>query len=420
MDRFSPELLAFSVLSLVLATALAAMLGTWVWALGRVWKGLPILAGRPGNRLRPASWGSLTIFAVVLLYLGVNLSVAKVYYTATHRRPARAAQQAKPPDHGPREPAKASERDRADDRSAPEAEASRDVRPEKAAGAEPGKNASGEQTLAEMMLQFAISNALLLVLVPMCVRFSSGAGLLELGLDLRGWQLQVQEGLTAALLMTPLVCAIQLAAIRIWTPQSHPVEQMVLDGLTLPVALLAVVSTMVLAPLIEELLFRGMFQRWVARWLPEPSPAGTSTLANDASAGGDGDSRELREVSLGDPPASAQSDPVAPGQPPPRASSRTLFLPILLTSLIFAGMHLPQWPAPIAIFPLSVALGLLFERTGSLLAVVTMHSAFNGLNTLLLLLAALAHRLHPQLGGLAGGVTGSSSLTDWLALIGFR
>ena len=63
---------------------------------------------------------------------------------------------------------------------------------------------------------------------------------------------------------------------------------------------------------------------------------------------------------------------------------------------VFAAMHAPQWPAPIAIFILSVALGTLYQRTGSLLAAALMHGTFNGFSTLVLLLQALSRQIEPN------------------------
>ena len=41
-------------------------------------------------------------------------------------------------------------------------------------------------------------------------------------------------------------------------------------------------------------------------------------------------------------------------------------------------------PAPLAIFPLSIALGLLYETTESLVPSFVLHALFNGFNTSLL------------------------------------
>jgi hypothetical protein len=61
----------------------------------------------------------------------------------------------------------------------------------------------------------------------------------------------------------------------------------------------------------------------------------------------------------------------------------------VLTSLFFGFVHLPQWPAPIALFVLSISLGTVYQRTGSLIASSFMHATFNGLSTIALIGAIL-------------------------------
>jgi membrane protease YdiL (CAAX protease family) len=207
-------------------------------------------------------------------------------------------------------------------------------------------------------------------------------------------------GAVAALLMTPAVYAIQSLAIRVWRSQKHPVEQMVLDRFSLGIAALAIVSTMILAPIIEELLFRGIMQRWLTRLLGDsqkrPSRSPDAAVSVNSVAVGPSDDSELTLPSrtLGDlPDSELLSDEWQRGDSPVITA-----LPILLTTLFFATMHLAQWPAPIAIFLLSMALGTLYAKTGSLLAVVAMHGTFNGFSTLLLLLEALSRQLHPNAG----------------------
>ena len=103
------------------------------------------------------------------------------------------------------------------------------------------------------------------MLVPLLVRYTAGARLADLGLTLVDWRRQMAIGAAAALLMTPAVYAVQSVAVRIWKSQHHPVEQMVLGEFSFGIALLAIVSTVVLAPMIEELLFRGIVQRWLVK-----------------------------------------------------------------------------------------------------------------------------------------------------------
>ena len=216
MDRHSLELFVFSILSILLMAALLGMLWAWVWALGRIWKGLPILADDHVRPFKPAPWGSLTVLSLVFLYLGVNLTVSRIYAAATGRHLPRVAKAAENQGQGQgqgdvREPDKAIDKSKnAEKAPLPgEATAAGQSNNVKSGPHDPGPDASTEQSLAELMIQFALSNGLLLVLVPAFVRLTSGAGLADLGLHRQEWPRQMGIGVRAAMLMTPLVCAIQ-------------------------------------------------------------------------------------------------------------------------------------------------------------------------------------------------------------------
>ena len=425
MDRHSTELFVFSILSILLMAALLGMLWAWVWALGRIWKGLPIVADDRAWPLKPASWGSLTVLSLVFLYLGVNLTVSRIYAAATGRQVPRIAKAAEN-QGGAREPDKAIDKSKNAEKAPLPGEASaagqsKDV---KAGLHDPGPDASTEQSLAELMFQSAVSNGLLLVLVPAFLRLTSGAGLADLGLYRQEWPRQMGIGVRAAMLMTPPVWAIQFLTVHIWHSQAHPVEQMVLEKLTVGVAILAVLSTMVLAPWIEELLFRGIFQRWLGR-LVEDRPLPTTTIQEKGRFGPL--EPENESFFLNSKAAPTESTPIDPGseilassyQPAEQPSSRFSSLPILLTSFFFAAMHLSQWPAPVAIFLLSMALGTVYERSGSLLAAITMHATFNGVNTLLLLLAAIGLHIQAPIQPAAMTSSGGRVLTEFLSIMGF-
>ncbi len=424
MDR-SIELFVFSILSILLMAALLGMLWAWVWALGRIWKGLPIVADDRAWPLKPAPWGSLTVLSLVFLYLGVNMTVSRIYAAATGRQLPRVAKAAEN-QGGAREPGKAIDQPKHAEKAPGPGEASADGQSKdvRAGPHDPGPDASTDQSLADLMFQFTVSNGLLLVLVPAFVRLTSGAGLADLGLHRQEWPRQMGIGVRAAMLMTPPVCAIQFLTVQIWRSQAHPVEQMVLEKLTVGVAILAVLSTMVLAPWIEELLFRGIFQRWLGR-LVEDRPLPTTTIQEKGRFGPL--EPENESFFLNSKAAPTESTPIDPGseilasshQPAEQPSSRFSSLPILLTSFFFAAMHLPQWPAPIAILLLSMALGTVYQRTGSLLAAITMHATFNGVNTLLLLLAAIGLHIQAPIQPAALTSSGGRVLTEFLSIMGF-
>lgn len=88
---------------------------------------------------------------------------------------------------------------------------------------------------------------------------------------------------------------------------------------------LALISGVIMAPLAEELFFRGMLQSMLRQHLKRP------------------------------------------------------WVAILLTSTIFAMLHAPIWKDVVPLFALSVALGYGYERFGRLLVPVLVHALFNGL-----------------------------------------
>jgi membrane protease YdiL (CAAX protease family) len=368
MNEFAADSAILSLLGGLLLSLVLGMLLVWIWVLSQICRRRPILPDEPAIPLRQAPWGLMTVFWLVVLYIAVNGGVSRLYMSATGRNLPRAkqAEQANPlPRH-----------------KAPQALAD-----PKAADVQ-------EMTQADILTQLAIINCLLLVSVPLLVRFTSGATLADFGLSLVGLRRQLALGVGAALFMTPGVIAIQTVAIRLWQSRKHPVEEMVLDTFSAGIAFLAVVSTMVLAPMIEELLFRGIIQRWLSRLGDSRQSSASigeklqfSELANDLGGGVAG-STSCSSESKEDHKVGSSCDV--------HGSEARSALPIVLTSIFFASLHAPQWPAPIAIFLLSMALGAIYQRTGSLITVIAMHGTFNGFSTLLLLMEAVSRQIEPH------------------------
>jgi hypothetical protein len=202
---------------------------------------------------------------------------------------------------------------------------------------------------------------------------------------------------------------INALAVHFWKVNHHPVEQMIRANSSPPVVILAFVSAVILAPLAEELVFRGVIQGWLTRLFEErqdrrdllelhPSDLLPPTEELGVLWEERPDRRDPLEIHPSDPLPPTEEVGVlwtipAPelrvGMPWPvpedRPRSRwASAMPIIITSILFAAVHLPQWPAPIAIFVLSVALGVLYQRTGSLVPSITLHAVFNGVATIFL------------------------------------
>lgn len=162
-----------------------------------------------------------------------------------------------------------------------------------------------------------------------------------------------------------------------------------------------------IAPLREELFFRGWVQPWLARrpWggvvgvgvsLAVPivmfesvlTPAkmvqcGAFVLAAAALAW------IIRPVIRGWSHRWPRLfPPLAHGS---NMTSKQVYYGIVGTSILFAVFHTPSWPDPIPLFPLGIILGWLAWRTQSLIASVICHAAFNATSLILL-------RLLPGIG----------------------
>lgn len=234
----------------------------------------------------------------------------------------------------------------------------------------------GKPTDRDALILVAALNFLVLLIVPPLLRRLSGASRDDLGLAIAGMGRNLVRGLVACLLLAPICYGLMALAVRIWPAgEEHPVLALVKHGLTPGVALMTILSAVILAPAAEELLFRGVFLPWLEKLFGVAPPAIPVEVVFEL-----------------DEPTAAPLVTTPPPPPPPPSAARTwtrpiqLALPNVLTSVLFAELHAPQWPAPIPLFILSMVLGMLFRRTGSLWAPIALHAGFNGLSTFALIL----------------------------------
>jgi membrane protease YdiL (CAAX protease family) len=196
------------------------------------------------------------------------------------------------------------------------------------------------------------------------------------------------RGLGSGLVLVPAVFGLNLLVTKLyqtWTtaaPEEHPFTQIAQEPLFPAEAVLMVVTAVALAPVLEELVFRGLLQPWFGkhRW---------------GGGGALGAAFLLALVRRGDQIGTA----LAHG-PWLTALAPALFIvalvPVYLlifwrsrttvpgtifgTSALFAAMHVFAWPTPIALFVLALGLGYLAFRTQSLVAPIVVHALLNGLS----------------------------------------
>lgn len=138
----------------------------------------------------------------------------------------------------------------------------------------------------------------------------------------------------------PLVMAVIILTVSIgkliygqdFQVQQHEELQLLTAYPQFPLRIIVVVLAVIISPLLEEMLFRGLFQTMI---------------------------RSILEV------------------PNPRFSIRNAAWPsILISSILFAIIHVDtgHWPA---LFVLAVCLGYAYEKSGSLFRPIFIHSFFN-------------------------------------------
>jgi membrane protease YdiL (CAAX protease family) len=352
------------VLTLIVCAICFAMMVALAWVCVRVVLGEPLLPITPA-RPRRVPWGWRSVVAVVALYFVINFLVVDAYKVLKrhgfHVGPPPAAAAKAKPEAAPGTPKPATtalaKTPRADD-------------PKGAAKEE------HDLSFTELMFLVSVVNIVVIVTIPGLIRVTSGATARDLGLSTETLGRDVAIGLVAFLVVTPAVIAINALAVLVWPPTSHPLEGMLRESLATRGIVLAYVSAVVLAPVAEELLFRGIIQGWLNRLLPTDKAPAPEVAGPDACT----EAVVEPETDLG---------LVVPNPSVPVQIPRTLWLSpsILLTSFFFALVHAPQMPAPIAIFFLSLALGWLYNATGSLVPSTVLHAMFNGFNTTLMVVA---------------------------------
>ncbi|MEX0711449.1 MAG: CPBP family intramembrane glutamic endopeptidase [Pirellulales bacterium] len=179
----------------------------------------------------------------------------------------------------------------------------------------------------------------------------------------------VSLGLIAFAAVSLPIFALQ-AALSYFFPTRHPIVEMLEAHREAPLFVLSIVSAVVIAPVVEEFLFRVLWQGWLESvW-----------LRREQSSAADHASEQPRSASLAaetgnpfQPPAGdTAGTAMVGGSRPPLARG-----PIVISSLVFALMHWGHGPAPFALFWFSLALGYLYQRTHRIWPSIVAHASLN-------------------------------------------
>ena len=197
----------------------------------------------------------------------------------------------------------------------------------------------------------------------------------DLGLDPRRLPWGLAAGLLGVVIVVPPLILLADATEAIYRlihyahEAEHPLLKVLGERPAPWVTTLIIIGATVIAPLFEELLFRGHIQTLLVRLFYRIG----RPVEPDAPPGG------FPAITAG--PAESPAFVLPQLEPRPRAWQT--WAAILITSALFALVH-PAWTAPI-IFVLAVCLGYAYERTGNLWVSITIHAMFNSISTALFL-----------------------------------
>jgi membrane protease YdiL (CAAX protease family) len=175
-------------------------------------------------------------------------------------------------------------------------------------------------------------------------------------------------GLIAFAAVSLPIFALQ-AALSYFFPTRHPIVEMLEAHRETPLFVLSIVSAVVIAPVVEEFLFRVLWQGWLESvWLRREQWSADEASEQTRSASPAAETGNPFQPRSGDAAGMA----MAGGSRPRLARG-----PIVISSLVFALMHWGHGPAPFALFWFSLALGYLYQRTHRIWPSIVAHASLN-------------------------------------------
>jgi membrane protease YdiL (CAAX protease family) len=255
-----------------------------------------------------------------------------------------------------------------------------------------------------MLWSQAFAVPIMIAAIVVVFPLATGASLRQIGLTRERGAKNLVFGYLVWLGLTPIVFAVFLVAALITETEKHPLTDLGPHVRALEF-IVFVVEVGLLAPLSEELLFRGLLLPWLAQ--PASSGAADPPLLSPSQR-----SDLTYAMALFFPMAMLLGRERFPIESfPPKA---TIFLAALLplylvlprsarvgrwiavsseeqrrgifaSSALFAGFH-STWPTPVPLFVLALGLAWVTLRTRSIVPSITVHALFNGISVIYLAL----------------------------------
>ncbi len=268
-----------------------------------------------------------------------------------------------------------------------------------------------QQNMLIILADTAMKVAVMLIVTPI-IMLRTGCTWRDLGIVPKEAGRDICIGLAAFCMLAPIVFTIQGLLTQL-EPYKHPLIEMMTNTPDVQLFALLCFSAAILAPLSEEWAFRVLLQGWLEKLVTYTgsslhilfgglAPAEPTLLEDGNSlAPPEGITflsvpHHQAEIQWVDP-ANLYAQPQAPTQPlasayygPPLAAPVVpefcpapvwkQWLPICLSSIIFALMHFSHGLAWIPLTVLAFGLGYIYQRTHRILPSITVHFCLNALS----------------------------------------
>lgn len=198
-------------------------------------------------------------------------------------------------------------------------------------------------------------------------------------------------GVVAWLAALMPVYGMQVVLVTLTGPaEGHPLIKIIQGHPNPALYGLAFAAAVVAAPVCEELLFRLLLQGWLEKWEDRRLGWGSAEQYDGTLEASDEAQMSSDEglTSAGVDPADGDSSLVIghsssarSAVPPPAAGVGGLphgWLPIIVSSTLFALAHVGYGPDPVPLFLLALILGYVYQRTHRIVPCIVAHALFNG------------------------------------------
>jgi len=208
----------------------------------------------------------------------------------------------------------------------------------------------------------------------------AGGQLYQLGITLAHFPKVLAAGLLTGIVVSLLANLIYWLVLQFEPPRPHPVETLVVHSASGAVLFMILFTVLIGAPVLEELIFRGLLQPIMVNSPEVPDVVLLITLIGIIA---NGTFQVWQHGFLANPWPIVLLVGTGSGYMGFEwLMSRWIIRPgaaraIYATSILFAVLHLSNWPTPVPLFFMSLGVGYLGYRTQSLIGPIVAHSFFN-------------------------------------------